>query len=468
MAKMELCQHSEQVLFATIPVQKTESPALKTAPDVFVFNPFAEEHIAHGKAFTPVHHQAMLAKDLANLPEFLSQTGDVVLVPERPSEEILNSHQNAGFPVPEFVELADGRIDPASSLCQRKIGSLRPWAWAPDSINLLDPLFCRTSDSRNAKQCFNADIARLYSKAWSADFLRKVLARCVPAAWVCSEQEAGVAVDSVKEALGAIAAIRKRGHHRVVVKEAYGFAAANSIRLWEPEILPAQVQWLTHALEDGGQLVVEPWLERELDFSIQLEMGPRNLTLCGYTGLVNGRKGQFLANWAEPDYGQSLPANMAFLFGTSAQIGEIQDLYAEVFSLLEDELKRVDFVGPISIDSFVYRSAEGFCRLKPVVEINPRYTMGRLTLELMKHAWPGSYGLFRLVTRTQAHKEGFSELSTYARSLSERVPVRLEGEAKIREGGLCLNDPCHAQVCLATFEVGPKLRLPASFNPHGA
>jgi hypothetical protein len=39
-----------------------------------------------------------------------------------------------------------------------------------------------------------------------------------------------------------------------------------------------------------------------------------------------------------------------------------------------------------------------------VVEINPRYTMGRLTVELMKHTCPGSCGLFRLVTRAQAER----------------------------------------------------------------
>ncbi len=68
-------------------------------------------------------------------------------------------------------------------------------------------------------------------------------------------------------------------------------------------------------LRHGRQLVVEPWLERELDFSVQLEMGPRGLKLCGYTGLVNDRKGQFLANWAEADYSRCLPAKVAALFG---------------------------------------------------------------------------------------------------------------------------------------------------------
>ena len=102
---------------------------------------------------------------------------------------------------------------------------------------------------------------------------------------------------------------------------------------------------------------------------------------------------------------------------------------------------------------------QGDCRLKPIVEINPRYTMGRLTVELMKQASPGSCGLFRLVSRAMARAEGFDDFVSYARSLSERFPIRLEGEpvARISEGALCLNDPAQAQACLAIFQVSRTL-----------
>ena len=426
----------------------------------------------------------MLASDLANLPQFLCRSDDIVLLAKRPSVEFLSAVKQAGFPLPEFVELKEGRIDPASSLCQRKLGSLRPWAWGPDSVELLEPLFAKvTGEARTASQRFNEGIARLYSKAWSAAFLRTVLARSrggdearpseaesqsrpAPAAaepWLCTEHEAGVAVDTLEGALEAIAAIRRRGHHRVVAKEAHGLAGHNAIRLWEPEVLAAQQQWLAHALQNGRQLVIEPWLERELDFSVQLEMGPRRLKLCGYTGLINDRKGQFQANWAAANYDRRIPANVAALFREPADIsGRLQRLYGDIFSLLEAELQRAGFVGPVGIDAFVYRTPQGGCRLKPVVEINPRYTMGRLTLELMKQTCPGSCGLFRLVSRAQARAEGFADFAGYARSLSERFPLRLEGEPvpKIREGALCLNDPAQAQVCLATFQVS---RTPAPY-----
>jgi len=118
-----------------------DSQSKGRTPSVFVFNPFAEAHIARGKSFTPVQHQTMLARDLANLPQFLCRSDDIVLLAKRPSAEFLSAVKQEGFALPEFVELKDGRVDPASNLCQRKLGSLRPWAWGPDSLELLRPLF---------------------------------------------------------------------------------------------------------------------------------------------------------------------------------------------------------------------------------------------------------------------------------------------------------------------------------------
>src|ERR1035437_10276138 len=205
-----------------------DSQSKGRTPRVFVFNPFAEGHIAHGKSFTPGKHQSILASDLANLPQFLCRSDDIVLLAKRPSVEFLNAVKQAGFPLPEFVELKDGRIDPASSLCQRKIGGLRPWAWGPDSLELLQPLFANvTGEARNVSQRFNEGIARLYSKTWSAAFLRTALAHIRRGAeavdsWLCTEDEVGVAADTLEGALEAIAAIRGHGHHRVVAKEAHG------------------------------------------------------------------------------------------------------------------------------------------------------------------------------------------------------------------------------------------------------
>jgi uncharacterized ferritin-like protein (DUF455 family) len=422
-------------------------------PSVFVFNPFAEGRIAEGKTFNPTKPQAQLARDLKNLPQFLCRQDDIVLVRQKPSVEFLSRIKSAGFPLPEFVE-----IETVGELKNRKLGRLRPWAWGSDSFEMLKPVFASvTGEQRADEKRFNPAIAQLYSKAWSTDFLRKFISKQPATDWLCTENEIGVAANSIDEALAAIAKIRARGHHKIVVKEAFGVAGSNALRLFEPEILPAQRRWLENAFARKRGLVVEPWLERLADFSVQLEMSAPGLKLCGYTGLLADARGQFVANFAEPHHHKRIPAKIISLFTEPKDISSrLLEFYGEIFAALESELRQVDFTGPVGIDAFVYKDASGAVKLKPVVEINPRYTMGRVLVELMRQTCQNSFGSFRLVNAAQLRTEGFENFTDYARSLAEKFPLQLEGEPlpRIRSGALCLNDPTTAQACLAVFRAG--------------
>jgi uncharacterized ferritin-like protein (DUF455 family) len=438
-------------------------------PNVFVFNPFAEARIAHGKSFNPTQHQAQLAHDLANLPQFLCWQDDIVLVNEKPSVEFLSGIKQVGFALPEFGEFSE-----IKNLAQRKLGRLRPWAWGPDSVELFETIFANlTGEQRTARGSFNPEIAKLYSKTWSATLLRKIISgkavqprslnqeaaqqrRPTNFDWLCTENEVGIAVNSLAEALEVIAAIRRRGHHKIVVKESLGLAGSNAMRLFEPEILETQRRWIANAVANQQQLVVEPWLERVLDFSVQLEMSDGGLKLCGYTGLINDARGQFQANVALPGHQKKIPANLIALFPEPPDIAQrLHALYADIFALLEEELRRANFSGPLGIDAFAYRDAAGKIRLKPIVEINPRYTMGRVTVELMKHVVPGSRGVFELLGLKKIRAAGFENFPEFVRAVEKKFPIRLKGEPspRISAGALCLNDPAQAQVCLAVFQV---------------
>jgi len=420
-------------------------------PRVFVFNPFAEGRIAEGKTFNPTRHQAQLARDLENLPQFLCRQDDIVLTHQKPSVEFLSRIKSAGFPLPEYVETNN-----VGDLKNRKLGSLRPWAWGPDSFDLLKPIFASvTGEKRDNEKRFNPKIAQLYSKSWSAEFLRRIISS-KKESWLCTENEIGVTVNSVEAMLDAVATIRARGHHQIVVKEAFGVAGSNALRLFEPAILPAQLRWLENAFARKRELVVEPWLERVQDFSIQLEMTAEGLKLCGYTGLLNDARGQFIANFAEPHHHKRIPAKIISLFREPADISNrLLEFYGEVFSALKIELRGIDFTGPIGIDAFIYGTESGALKLKPIVEINPRYTMGRVLVELMRQTFQNSFGSFRLANAAQLRAEGFENFPAYAQMLAEKFPLQLEGEPlpRIRAGALCLNDPATAQVCLAIFQV---------------
>ena len=427
-------------------------------PAIYFFNPLAEGRIAEGRRFNPVKHQAAMARDLSNLPQYLCRQDDIVLVERRPSPEFLAGTKAAGFPLPEFSELRNGAIDLQSSLASRKINSLRPWAWGPDTLELFAPIWSNVGgENHQLLERFNPGIAELYSKCWSAGFLRKFLMNRGDAPeWLCGVEEVGVPAASVEEALAIVTAIRSHGHHKVIVKAAHGLAGHNAIRLWEPEILENQRRWIVGAVAGGRRVLVEPWLERLADFSMQLEIGPRGAKLCGFTGLTNDLRGQYLANWAAPNFERRIPAKIACLFadivGASALL---PGLFDQLIRGLELELKTVGYEGPLGIDCLVYRAASGAVRLKPVVEINPRYTMGRLTVELMKRTCPGSWGVFRIARLASVQREGFTDFQSYTESLRHRMPLQMMGNPTPRlwDGAICLNDPATAEVCLAVFQV---------------
>jgi hypothetical protein len=437
------------------------------------FNPFAEGAIALGRAFTPNRHQAGLARDLAHLPMFLAREDDVVLVPARPPEHLQREVKAAGWPLPEWIDLGADPAGALASLAGRKLGALRPWAWAPDSLELFEPLLGSvTGEPRTREQRYHSGLGALYSKAWGAGFLGRFLATVDSAdhSWLCEADDVGVTVESLSGALEAIRVIRARGHHRVVVKEALGLAGSNALRLWEPSILPAQERWMAGAL-NAGPLVVEPWLERVYDWSIQLEMEPRGLRLCGFTGLLADASGRYLGNVAAPNHARHVPAAVASWLAQPVDIAaRVRDLVAELVRQLERELRSVDYAGPVGIDALVCRDAAGRCRLKPVVEVNPRCTMGRVLIELMRRACPGRHGRLRLLAPGQVRATGFADFAAWAAEARQRHPIRLEGEPvpRLQEGLVCLNDPATARSCLAVFEVSPQAWPPSAVAPARA
>ncbi|MCC6233190.1 MAG: DUF455 family protein, partial [Verrucomicrobiales bacterium] len=286
-------------------------------PVVYWFNPFAEGYWSRGRGFTPVRAQAQLARDLANLPQYLARRDDLVLVPERPASSFLAGIQDAGFALPEFIATGEPALSDlggvvALALRDRKLGGLRPWAWGPEAVEALGPLVSQvTGEHRSLEQRVPPGRARLYSKAWSAAFLARLLrdgvGRDLPGVpadedWLCRPEEVGVEAHSLPDALEVVSAIRARGHHRVVVKQSLGLAGGNAVRLWEPEITPTQRLWLERAVAGGRSVVVEPWLERGLEISVHFEMAGTRLRLVGYSGLTTDARGGYLGNTFAPGW----------------------------------------------------------------------------------------------------------------------------------------------------------------------
>ena len=73
------------------------------------------------------------------------------------------------------------------------------------------------------------------------------------------------------------------------------------------------------------------------------------------------------------------------LFEGASRRGHLIDFLEDVLEPgLASLLGKHHYTGPVGMDAFLYQDREGAVRWKPVVEINPRYTMGRVALELAR------------------------------------------------------------------------------------
>ena len=70
------------------------------------------------------------------------------------------------------------------------------------------------------------------------------------------------------------------------------------------------------------------------------------------------------------------------------------------------ELKMREFQGYFGVDAFAYKDAVGRLRIKPIVELNPRLTMGHIALQLEKRLTAGVVGEFRILSKDERSKVG--------------------------------------------------------------
>jgi len=134
-----------------------------------------------------------------------------------------------------------------------------------------------------------------------------------------------------------------------------------------------------------GALVVEPWLDRVWDFSVQYEMGEGGLCHLDFIRLENNPRGQFRAVASAPRLTRALDPGLAKFIHSA-----VFPAYAgKLAAFLERSLRFAGFRGAVGVDAFAYRDLAGSLRFKPIVEINPRYTMGRIAHEIRKQVAPG-------------------------------------------------------------------------------
>lgn len=384
-------------------------------PNVLWFTPDAEAAMAHGldgKGFAPRQEVRALQRDLEILPAFLCHRDDVVLMDRPPSAGHREKLLRLGFELPECEALGgDGRIGPDSLLRTRKLNSLRPWAWCPQSAALLAPLGRDLVTNR-----WNAATRQLYAKDWQAENLGFEGAVC----------------RTPDEIATAVGALRDHGHKEGVAKMPFGAAGQKNRKFFTAA--PENLQGI---LKQQGAVVIEPWLPRVFDFSVHYDMTASGLRRMAFVQLENDLRGQFQACVARGKF-RAPPEVTRFLMEGALAVYD-----REIPEKIEPLLRTANYAGPVGLDAFVFRSPDGTLQLRPMVEMNPRFTMGRLTWELQRRVAHGRTVRFELL-RVDNPREKVRELET-------ATPPVLGRGGKMFSGRVVLNEP---EAVLAVLTVG--------------
>lgn len=430
-------------------------------PNVLWFNPNAEQCAAANRDGDDLCSKAttQLQHDLAFLPAYLSRQDDVLILSQAPSPEFLSKIQSYGFPLPEIhgAEPAASGIGLRAPDLNRKIGDLRPWAWSPDSHAFFERNLHRVTRPRPPDALWNEELRELYSKTWSAQWGQALAAENQQAEWIAPDLVYGRTVHNLDELQQARRHFADLGYPDIACKAPFGTAAhGNRCLLADEALSPALLQWLELIRAQQGSLVVEPWLDRVFDFSIQYEMNADGLKQVGTTRMVNNLRGQFQGIITNAFCKGLDPVLVRFIMDRSNGRPRLFHHYETIVApRLETALKAAMFHGPIGIDALICRDRNGQLQLKTVVEINPRFTMGRVAHELGRHIAPHAVGLFQIITNAQVRKTSTPNFTDWASQIEHAHPVELTKHPKplIRSGSFALNDPKTAKQFLAVYHV---------------
>jgi hypothetical protein len=158
---------------------------------------------------------------------------------------------------------------------------------------------------------------------------------------------------------------------RWVIKAEFGMSGRERL-LGRGPLTTADRYWIARRLSADGVVFFEPWVERLDEVGIQIDVPRRGEPqLIDITPLLVNRQGQYAGSWF-----QSLELSYSRFFHGPAS----WDLAIDVALRSARRVQDLGYVGPLGIDAMRYRSADGSLRLRPLQDINARWTMGRLSL----------------------------------------------------------------------------------------
>jgi hypothetical protein len=177
---------------------------------------------------------------------------------------------------------------------------------------------------------------------------------------------------ALREALDAWPADLAR---TATLKPRLGTSGRGRVRASDPD--DPEISGALPRLAARGGAVLEPWLERSADYSAQLHVARDGaLTLLGTLELVVSPSGVYRGHRGELDHRGRVTSGAGF-----------DDALIAAASEIARAAHAAGYYGPCGVDAFTFRR-DGEKILRPIVELNARFTTGTVAIGLLRRARP--------------------------------------------------------------------------------
>lgn len=398
--------------------------------------PHAEAQVGFGvPGHVPAKPVVRLAADLELLIGQLGTAKDVLLTRQTPTERQLDRLMAAGLTAPRCMAAAlDHHVLPRRHPLRQLDGAMpQPWAWTPDTCHFFGPL--RRSGATVPR--WDAQSGRPWSKAWAALLLAELVsdAEFTNKGLKLAEIDVPVAVVSEVKLAARLKELSAAGVETAVIKNVLASSGRGAIRVacqrhtWTT----SESRWLANTLRVRGHVVVAPWRERVLDLSVQLDLAAPT-PVVGITGLLCDPLGRYLGNLVhEPDISVDHHTTLT-----------------TVAHRVAAALRSAGHTGLAGIDAMLFRDQTGELHLQPLLEVNPRTTMGHIALAIRRQLPDQTRAVLRLfgprhirretvsafTAASQANPTGDIVALTDPTCASDHIAMLFLGEAAVRRAVL--------------------------------
>jgi hypothetical protein len=354
-------------------------------PDVYLFNPTCEYAVASGQpSWQPNLLLQKMEEDLCTLPLYFGCDKDVIIVKKMPSEGYLKSLGSIGINPPAFFPVQNIAND--KTIAGMPKNRLVPWGWSPAAHRLLEPLkpSCSAEFQDSPVARWKPEYRDYYSRKFARDILISLLP-VLPPEYVIPAGLIPEICTSVKQVDELLSRWGK-----ILVKAPWSSSGRGLQAVTKRPVVPKVWEKLQGIIREQGYIMVEPYLNRQLDLALQFELKKGKVEFKGISRFFTDKKGQYQGNYLN-GWKTGYHAELIEFAETMSGL-LVQPLAAAIES---SPLPKV-YEGIFGIDTLIFPDEKGKLRINPCLEINLRLNMGLLSLRLEKLIEPGRKGIFKI------------------------------------------------------------------------